>query len=136
MICRDALEPADRNGLSVDSSSPAGRLARPIASAPENAREHVGFPIDHIGIRIPALRDKPDIFGHVSMRGASPLTVHYLVEIVRVVYVSRFHSSLSGNVDAKLCCRTLLYTWFRNAEVNSFVGIGNQEAAEDLWRAQ
>ena len=35
----DALEAADRDRLLLDAAAPAGRLARPVAGAPEDARE-------------------------------------------------------------------------------------------------
>ena len=35
----DALQAADRDRLLLDAAAPAGRLARPVAGAPEDARE-------------------------------------------------------------------------------------------------
>jgi len=38
IVGRDALQPADRDRLLFDADAPAGRLAWPVAGAPEHAR--------------------------------------------------------------------------------------------------
>ncbi len=88
----DALEPADRDRFLLHPSAPAGRLARTVAGAPENPREHVGLPIEHIGIGITPCRDEADIFGHRRMRRAGPLAINDLVEIVGIANVGRKQS--------------------------------------------
>src|SRR5450759_781474 len=89
--CDRPCEPADSDGLSIDELSPAGRLTRPVAGSPENPREHVGLAVDHVRIGVAALGDKPDVFGHVGVRGAGPLTIHDLVVVVGVPNVSGLH---------------------------------------------
>ena len=87
----DALEPADRDRLFLDAAAPAGRLAGPIAGASENARKHIGFPIDHVGVAVAACGDQADVFGNRRVRRTGPLTIHHLVEIVRDRNIGRFH---------------------------------------------
>jgi hypothetical protein len=53
LISGDALQPADRDRLSVHTRPPARRLARPIAGPPENAGKDVRFPVQDVGIRVP-----------------------------------------------------------------------------------
>ena len=87
----DALEPADRDRLLLDAAAPAGRLAGPVAGAPENAREHVRLPVDHVGVAVAARRDQPDVFGNRRVRRAGPLAIDDFVEVVRGRNVGRFH---------------------------------------------
>ena len=87
----DALQAADRDRLFLDPPAPAGRLARPVADAPEDAREHVRLAVDDVGVRVAALRDQPDVLGHVRVRGTCPLAVHHLVVVVRIRRVGGFH---------------------------------------------
>ena len=60
-VGRDALQPADRHRLVLDPAAPAGRLAGPVADAPEDAREDVGLAVQHVGVGVTALRDQPDV---------------------------------------------------------------------------
>ena len=87
----DALEAADGDRILLDPPAPASRLARPVAGAPEDAREHVRFPIDHVGVAVATRRDHANIFGHRRVRRARPLAIHDLVEIIRRSNVGRFH---------------------------------------------
>ncbi len=98
----DAFEPADRDRLLLDPAAPAGRLARPVAGAPENAREDVRFPIDHVGVGVAARRDQTDVFGNRRVRRAGPLTIHDLVEVVRDRNVGRFHQLLLHAASRRL----------------------------------
>ena len=81
-------------GSLLDAAAPAGRLAGPVAGAPENAGKHVRIPIDHVGVGVAARRDQADIFGHRRVRRAGPLAIDDLVEVVRDRNVGRFHSLL------------------------------------------
>ena len=92
----DALQAADRHRLVLDAHAPAGRLAGAVAGAPENAREHVRLPIDHVGVGVTPVRDQPDIFGHRRVRRAGALAIHDLVEIVRARQC-RYSSSTPRN---------------------------------------
>ncbi len=87
----DALEPADRDRLFLDAAAPAGGLARPVAGASEDARKHIRFPIDHVGVAVAARRDQSDIFGDRRVRRTGPLTIHDFVEIVRYGNIGGFH---------------------------------------------
>ena len=96
----DALEPADRDRLGLvlvgllDPSTPAGRLARSIAGAPQDAREHVGIPVDLVGLGVAPGRDQPDVFGHGRVRGARVLAIDDLVEILRITDIRRLQAAL------------------------------------------
>src|SRR6185503_11779016 len=87
----DALQAADRDRFLLDAAAPAGRFARPVAGAPEDPREYVGLPVDHVGVAVAARRDQPDVLGHGGMGGARPLTVHDLMEVVRRSNIGEFH---------------------------------------------
>ena len=87
----DALEAADRHRLVLDAHAPARRFARTVAGAAEDSREHVGLPIDHVGVAVAAFRDQPDVLRDRRVRRTRPLTIHHLVEIVRVRNVGKFH---------------------------------------------
>jgi hypothetical protein len=85
----DTLEPADRHRLVFDAAAPAGWLAGPVTDAPEDAREHVRFPVHHVGVRELAQRDQADVFGDVGVCRTGPLAVYDPVKIVRVRGVGR-----------------------------------------------
>ena len=98
----DALQAADRHRLLLDAYAPAGRLARAVAGAPENSGKHVGLPVDHVGVAVATGRDQPDVFRYRSVRRASPLTIHDLVEVIGRRNVGIFHSVLCTHA-----CRAL-----------------------------
>src|SRR6185437_1450956 len=87
----DALQAADRHRLVLDADATAGRLAWPVAGAPEHARKHVRLPIDHVGVVVTPLRDQTDVFGDRRVRRARPLAVDHFVEVVRRSNVSVLH---------------------------------------------
>ena len=91
VVGRDALQPADRDRLLLDPAAPAGRLARPVAGAAEDAGEHVRFPINHERVGIAPIGDQPNVFRHRRVRRARPLAVDDLVKIIRVTDVGRLH---------------------------------------------
>src|SRR6185312_5178922 len=95
-------QPADRHRLLLDPSAPAGRLARTVAGAPENSREHVRLPIDHVGVGIALRRDQPDIFRHRRMGRTGPLAIHHLVEIFGIRDLGRLHYRLSPSASLGL----------------------------------
>ena len=90
----DALEAADGDGLAVDASAPAGRLARTIARAPEDAGEHVRLAVEEIRFGEAPLRDQSNVLGDVGVRRARPLAIDYLVVVARIRDVRRLHRSL------------------------------------------
>ena len=87
----NALQAADRDRLAVDAAAAAGRLARTIARAPENAREHVRFPVEHVGVRKPSLGDEADVLGDVRVGRTGPLAIHDTVVVIRMTDVSWAH---------------------------------------------
>ena len=74
-----------------DAPTPAGWLTGAVTGAPENAWEYIGIPIDHVGVGVALLGDEPDVLRHGSVGRACPLTIHYLVKVVGVVNIGRFH---------------------------------------------
>ena len=78
-------------GFSSIARAPARRLARPIARAPEDAREHVRLAVQHVRVGVPPLRDQPDVLGHVGVRRTRPLAIDDLVEVARIFDVGRLH---------------------------------------------
>src|SRR5690606_8427374 len=91
LVRRDPLESADGDGLFLHPPASAGRLARPVTDAAEDAREHVRLPVEHVGIVEPPLGDQPNITGHVGVRGASPLTIDDTVVVLGVAGRCRLH---------------------------------------------
>src|SRR5216683_4718941 len=100
----DALQATDRDrfllavhqGLVLDAAAPAGRLAGAVAGAPEDSREDVGLPVDHVGVGVPPVGDQPDIFGDRGVGGAGPLAVDDLVEVVRILDIGRLQQKLQA----------------------------------------
>ena len=95
VIGGDALQPTDRDRLLLEASSATGGLARTVACASQNPREHIRLPVDHIGAVVVSRGDLADIFGNGGVRRASPLTIDHLVEITRIRDVRRLHAFLS-----------------------------------------
>ena len=100
MVCRDALEPADGNRFFLDTSSPARRLARPVASAPQSAGKNVRVAIEELGIVITAFCDQSQVAGNVCMGRTRPLAIDNLVVVTWIGYVRRSH--LSGVLEEVL----------------------------------
>jgi hypothetical protein len=110
------LQAADGDGLAIQASSAAGRLAGPVASAAEYAGKDIRLPVQHIRVRVAALRDQPNIFRNVRMGRASPLAVHNLVEVVRILYVSGNHATYPSGSEQTLFdpLRPSFYTHFES----------------------
>ena len=102
-IRRHALQATDCDGLVLDPAAPAGRFAGPVADATENPREHVRFPVDHVGVGEVTLGDEPDVFRHVGMGRAGPLAIDDPMVITRVRGVGSFHSARRPH-----CCSAAL----------------------------
>src|SRR5262249_18485803 len=90
-----ALQAADGDGLGLllvvllDAPAPARRLARAVAGAAEDSREHVRAPVDHEGIVVPAGGDQTDVFGDGGVGRASPLTIDYFENVVGASNIGR-----------------------------------------------
>src|SRR6185437_14293188 len=98
LVGGDALEPANgyRLGFLGDflhTAPPAGRLAGPVAGAPEHTGKDVGMPVDHIGVGITPRRDQPDIFRHRRVGWTGPLAIDDLVEVSGIADVGGLHST-------------------------------------------
>ena len=91
MIGRDALQAADGHRFFFDAAAAAGRLAGPVADAPEDAGEHVRVAVHHVGVGEAPLRNKSNVFGDVGVCWASPLAIHDLVKVVGLRGVRRLH---------------------------------------------
>ena len=104
-----ALQSANRNGLAVHSFAAACGLAGAIAGAAQNAGKDVRFAVEQVSVGVSALRDEADVFRHIGVGGAGPLTIHNFVEVVRVaerLSVSRrrsfyTHSSIFGEINIR-----------------------------------
>ena len=88
----DTLQAADRDGLFLDAHAPAGRFARAVADAAENAGKDVALPIEHVGLGILAACDQADVFGHRRVCRAGVLAVDDFVKILRIGDVRRLHA--------------------------------------------
>src|SRR5260221_6127214 len=92
-VSRDPLQPADRHRFLLDQAAAAGRLARTIAGAPQNAGKDVGFPIDRPGLGVFLVRDQADVFGHRRMCRAGPLAIDNLMEVVGIPDLGRLQNA-------------------------------------------
>jgi amidase len=101
-IGRHALKSAYGYGLFVYAPPAARRFARAVARAPQDPREDVRVPVDHVRLGVPALRDQADILRHRRVRRACPLAVHHLVEIFWIVDIRGFQA------DNFLCVQTIV----------------------------
>ena len=97
MIRRDALQTANRHRLAVQAPAAASGLARPVASAPQNRREDVRLPVQHIGLCVTAQCDQPDIFRHIGVRRTGPLAIDDFMKVVRISDVGGFQSRSPGS---------------------------------------
>ena len=91
VIGGNAFQATNGHRLLVEPPAPAGRLARAVADAAENAGKHVAFAVDHVGIVEATLGDQANVFGDVGMGRAAPLAVHDLVEIIRIRSICALH---------------------------------------------
>ena len=100
----DALEAADGHRLFLDPAAAAGRLARAVAGAAQDAREDVGLPVDHVGVGVAPGGDQADVFGNRRMRRAGPLAIDDLVEVVGILDVGRlqYHFLLAPDRPSRL----------------------------------
>jgi hypothetical protein len=87
----DALQPADRHRLLLDPAAAAGRLAGPVADAAQDAREHIGLAVHHVGLGELALGDQADVFGNIGVRRTGPLAIHDPMKIIRFRSIGRLH---------------------------------------------
>src|ERR1044072_7220466 len=76
------------------AAGPFSPRARPFAAAPENPGEHLGLPVDHVGVAVAALRDQPDVFRNRRVSRASPLAIDDFVKIVWLLNMGSFLSLL------------------------------------------
>jgi hypothetical protein len=91
-VRRDALEPADRDGLAVDAGAPACRLAWTVARASQDARKNVRLAVEEIRLGVFPLRDQPDVLGHVRVCRARVLAVDDFMVVAGVRDVCGAHA--------------------------------------------
>src|SRR5215213_4499380 len=89
VVGRDPLQPADRDRLLLDAAAAAGRFARAVAGAAENAGKDVRFPVDRPSLAKAAGDDQPNIFRNRRVRRTGPLAIDNLVKIVGITDVGR-----------------------------------------------
>src|SRR5262249_28853134 len=106
-IRRDTLQATDRHGLAVDARAATRWLARPIARAPQDCGEDVRLSVEHVRIRVPTMRDEPDVLRDVRVGRASPLAVDDFVEVIRIPYVGGLHETpyLCDTTSAHTLCQ-------------------------------
>ena len=91
VVCGDPFESANSHRFFFYSAATAGGFTGAIACASQNAREHIGLPIDHVGVVVTLLGNQSDIFRDRCMRRTRVLAIDDLVEIFRVSDISWFH---------------------------------------------
>ena len=94
------LQAADRYRFLFRSDSTACGFTGPVAGATENAGEHVGIPVEHVGFGVAFLGDEADVLGNRRVSGTGPLTIHDLVKIIGVENIRGFHSCGGGPTAA------------------------------------
>ena len=87
----DSLQAANGDGRAIQAAAAAGGLARTVAGTAQDAGEHVGFPVDHVGISVLALRDQTYVLRNISVGRTGPLAVHDLVEVIGVPDIAGLH---------------------------------------------
>ncbi len=90
----DALQAADRDRIVLNPAAATGRLAGAVTRASQDPGEHVGLPVDHVGVAVTPLSNQPDVLGNGGVGGASPLAIDYFMKVIRRRDISRFHSYL------------------------------------------
>ena len=91
MVGGNALQTANRHRLAIHALAPAGRFAGPVARSPENRRKNVRLAVEHIRVGVTALRDEADVFRDIGVRRTGQLTVHDLMEVIRIANVCWLH---------------------------------------------
>jgi hypothetical protein len=89
------FEAAYGHRLLVNTAAPAGGLTRPVTDAAQDAGEHIGVPVDHVGVTIAAGGDQTDVFGNGGVCRTGVLAIHDFVKIVGTTCIGRIQSSSS-----------------------------------------
>ena len=84
--------------LFFNTHSPTGWFTGSVAGAPQNSREHVGVPVNHVGIRITLRRNQADVFRNVGVSRTRPLAIDDFMKVFGVGGVGRFHSWLTPDM--------------------------------------
>ena len=103
LIGGDPFQAADGHRLVFHATAATRRLAGTIADSPQNCREHIRFPVQHVGLGEFALRYQANIVRHIGVRGASPLAVDNFVEVLRLGGIGWLHSKTTRR-DLLRCC--------------------------------
>jgi hypothetical protein len=109
MICRHSFQPADGHRTFLDSTAATGWLAGSVADTAENAWKHIGFAVFDVGVAEPPLGDQANVLGNVRMSGTGPLAIDYLVKVLGVGGVSRFHSRFTPDISLHPAKRPIPY---------------------------
>ena len=91
MIGDNPLETAYGHRVFIGAAAPAGGLTRAIADTAQYAGENIAFPVLNISVGKVTLGNLADVLRYVCMRRASPLAIHNLVEIIRVISIRGLH---------------------------------------------
>ena len=87
----------------LDPAAPAGGLAGPVAGAPEDAGEDIGFPVDEVGVGVAAGRDQADVLGDWGVGRAGPLAIDDFVKVVGIADIGGSQISLSSPAERGGC---------------------------------
>jgi len=89
----NTLEAADGYRLFFHPATAAGGLTGAVTGTAENAREDVGFPVDHVGIVIAPLGDQADVFRNRGVRRTGVLAINNFMKILRMLYICRLQKN-------------------------------------------
>ena len=95
VVSGGALQATDGHRIALDTPTPAGRLARAVAGAPQDAGEDIRLPVDHVGVGVAFGGDHADVLRHGRVRGAGVLAIDDLVEILGITDVGGLHAVLA-----------------------------------------
>ncbi len=91
MISRDTLEATDCHRALIGSATPTCRLTGAITYTAQYTGKDIAFAIQDISVGEFTLGNFANVLGHISMRRASPLAIHNLVVVIRVICIGGLH---------------------------------------------
>ena len=109
MVGSDPFETANGHRPVFDAAAATRRLAGPVTDAPEDAGKYVGIAVFDVGVAEATLGDQPNVQGNIGVCRTSPLTIHDLVEVIRVGGISRLHSRVFLAIDSRPTPYPILY---------------------------
>src|SRR5690606_39274269 len=102
-ISGHTVQAADRHQLRLDTTAAARRLAGTVTGSAEYPGKHIRFPVDHVRIFIPALRNQANVFRNRCMCWAGVLTIYNFVKILGICTICWFQDYIPTCVIVALC---------------------------------